>query len=29
MLVVEILAPDMTRPKDRSLYEVPLLTFNE
>jgi predicted DNA-binding protein with PD1-like motif len=29
MLVVEILAPDMTRPKDRSLYDVPLLTFNE
>jgi predicted DNA-binding protein with PD1-like motif len=27
MLVVEILAPDMTRPKDRSLYDVPLLTF--
>ena len=29
MLVVEILAPEMTRPKDRSLYDVPLLTFNE
>ena len=27
MLIVEILAPDMTRPKDRSLYDVPLLTF--
>jgi predicted DNA-binding protein with PD1-like motif len=27
MFVVEILAPHMTRPKDRSLYDVPLLTF--
>jgi len=27
MLVVEILSPEMTRPKDRSLYDVPLLTF--
>ena len=27
MLVVEILAPEMTRPKDHSLYGVPLLTF--
>ena len=27
MLVVEILTPDMTRPKDHNLYDVPLLTF--
>lgn len=27
MLVVEIAAPEMTRPKDRSLYDVPLLTI--
>jgi len=27
MLVVEVLAPDMTRPKDHNLYDVPLLTF--
>lgn len=27
MLVVEILAPEMTRPEDHRLYDVPLLTF--
>jgi predicted DNA-binding protein with PD1-like motif len=27
MLVVEILAPEMTRPRNRDLYDVPLLTF--
>jgi hypothetical protein len=27
MLVVEILAPEMTRPKDHRFYDVPLLTF--
>jgi hypothetical protein len=26
MLVVEILAPEMTRPKDHRLYDGPLLT---
>jgi hypothetical protein len=27
MLVVEILTPEMTRPKDHRLYDVPLITF--
>jgi predicted DNA-binding protein with PD1-like motif len=27
MLVVEVIAPVMTRPKDPALYDVPLLTF--
>jgi predicted DNA-binding protein with PD1-like motif len=27
MLVVEVLAPEMTRPRDRGLYDVPLLVF--
>jgi predicted DNA-binding protein with PD1-like motif len=27
MLVVEVVAPEMTRPIDPSLYDVPLLTF--
>jgi len=27
MLIVEALGPEMTRPKDKSLYGVPLLTF--
>lgn len=28
MLIVEILGPEMTRPRETSLYDVPLLTFN-
>jgi predicted DNA-binding protein with PD1-like motif len=28
MLVVEVLAPRMTRPKNPELYDVPLLTFD-
>lgn len=27
MLVVEVVAPVMTRPKNEALYDVPLLTF--
>ncbi|MEW1837513.1 DUF296 domain-containing protein [Nonomuraea angiospora] len=29
MLVVEILSPSMTRPRNPELYDVPLLTFGE
>ena len=29
MLVVEVLAPVMTRPRNREMYEVPLLTFGQ
>lgn len=28
MLIVEILGPEMTRPRTPSLYDIPLLTFN-
>jgi predicted DNA-binding protein with PD1-like motif len=28
MIVVEVEAPTMTRPRDHKLYDVPLLTFN-
>ena len=28
MLIVEILGPEMTRPRETGLYDVPLLTFN-
>lgn len=27
MLVIEVLAPTMTRPRNPDLYDVPLLTF--
>jgi predicted DNA-binding protein with PD1-like motif len=29
MLVVKVLAPTMTRPRDHGLYDVPLLTFRQ
>src|SRR5205814_657622 len=29
MLVVEVLAPSMTRPRNPQLYDVPLLTFGQ
>ncbi|MGW3351741.1 PPC domain-containing DNA-binding protein [Nonomuraea rubra] len=29
MLVVEVISPSMTRPRNPELYEVPLLTFGE